>query len=792
MEETINAFFSEFQLPSTGTITLYRFFHFVNHSKLYNNSFDHSHAVQIFNKACPLGVEDEDADLTSRNFRVALEAIAEQFYKRPGSLSTLINEISLRREGLFDIEHMSEIGDLMFDLDITRAMYKHGNALRALFSHYATRPDGKPTPEEVTWDMAMKQNFVVSGRSFYRLCRATRIVPGVVVPAELLELARGLAVSRAGDKRKQEVHRYFEEEKMVGEKDDAQSLRSAVHGTFLPGEPRYDFPSFVEVLLTLALCSPPPVHLEPVEERLQRVHQVLDGFLGLPQDGMDERWVFQDAFREENSDDDDLDPREWDAARIFEEMDDELDELPERPPTKLPGPRPDEKLAPPQPTIEEIQEKAAAEAMKRKKKKKKKKGDDVDKSSVQWNKIQFVEKRKEAKEVNIPDEFNRERRGEQWTTFELKLQQQRAAREGLPESIAGRALRTSLIDEPLLSPASDIPEVSTLVETAAASRRMRDYDIAIRLLNRARHLWAFRTANPIVKQKPPSPPPMPPPMPKQETSRPQRNSGTSSNDSAGSSPRGSDAEPDDTPSASRSSFRNLRFREALQEQVPDEDPDGAVAEALSGFCGNSTERSYDPEVDFQRLCDDDDSGLLDNLLDEINIFFWCELASLHTAIRQDELAVRLLWRGKRFSDHLPKNHPDKATVWSGLGRVAFHHNEFDLAARSFLKVSNIRECTIGGDTVEAATSYNNIAVSLVAVDREREAVAYLKLSTALFRYFLGEQHPRTLTSERNLSKAQSGNMSTKLEIPHIYYIPHRDTVGITKKRKKKKGGKKKK
>merc|ERR1712224_84329 len=251
---------------------------------------------------------------------------------------------------------MSEISDLIYDLQVTRAMYKYGDALRALFLHYATRPDGKPGPEEVTWECAAKQNFVVFGRSLYRLCRATQIVPGVVVPQELLELARGVALARSGDKRKGEVHRYFEDEKMVGV-DDAQSLRSAVHGAFLPGEPRYDFPSFVEVLLTLALCSPPPVHLEPIEERLQRVHQVLSGFLGLPEDGTDESWVIQDAFREENSDVDDVHPRYWDAARIFEEMDDELDELPERPVTKLPGPRPDEKLAPPRPTIEEIQEK---------------------------------------------------------------------------------------------------------------------------------------------------------------------------------------------------------------------------------------------------------------------------------------------------------------------------------------------------------------------------------------------------------------------------------------------------
>merc|ERR1712139_126019 len=126
-------------------------------------------------------------------------------------------------------------------------------------------------------------------------------------------------------------------------------------GAYLPGEPKYDFPSFVEVLLMLALCSPPPVHLEPIEERLQRIDQVLGGFLGLPEIGMDKSWTIQHAFREDQDDAED-DPREWDAERIFLEMDDDLAELPEKPQARLPGPAADAKLAPPRPTIEEIQE----------------------------------------------------------------------------------------------------------------------------------------------------------------------------------------------------------------------------------------------------------------------------------------------------------------------------------------------------------------------------------------------------------------------------------------------------
>merc|ERR1712139_465125 len=116
--------------------------------------------------------------------------------------------------------------------------------------------------------------------------------------------------------------------------------------------------------------------------------------------------------------------------------------------------------------------------------------------------------------------------------------------------------------------------------------------------------------------------------------------------------------------------------------------------------------------------------------------------------------------------------------------------EYSTAARAFLKVQQIRERTVGGNSVEAATAYHNVAVAFMELSRNREATAYLTLASALFDLLLGDSHPRTLTCRRNLAKAKASKMSMKVEVPHLFYKSFQDLYAEGK--KKKGGGKKKK
>jgi tetratricopeptide (TPR) repeat protein len=114
--------------------------------------------------------------------------------------------------------------------------------------------------------------------------------------------------------------------------------------------------------------------------------------------------------------------------------------------------------------------------------------------------------------------------------------------------------------------------------------------------------------------------------------------------------------------------------------------------------------------------------------------------------------------------------PDKALPYSGLGNVLFRMQEYEFAIRCFLKVKkkkreNIklllvykiifvknfiffkknkarerRECTIGGDNIETASTYNNLGCCFNILERNKEAQTYYELAHAIFDLELGPFH----------------------------------------------------
>ncbi len=55
----------------------------------------------------------------------------------------------------------------------------------------------------------------------------------------------------------------------------------------------------------------------------------------------------------------------------------------------------------------------------------------------------------------------------------------------------------------------------------------------------------------------------------------------------------------------------------------------------------------------------------------------------------------------------------------------------------------IRENSLGEDCVDVATIYNNLGSCFFCIDRFKEALAYFKLSQAIFENELGVFHSRT-------------------------------------------------
>lgn len=225
------------------------------------------------------------------------------------------------------------------------------------------------------------------------------------------------------------------------------------------------------------------------------------------------------------------------------------------------------------------------------------------------------------------------------------------------------------------------------------------------------------------------------------------------------------------------------------------------ARGRSPTCYNATpnnlaERRYDPKKDFDTAAGEGEADL-ECLPPEAALFFLCELASLHSALHEDELAARLLWRARVPSQKLErksKHDANAAVVWCGLGRVAFHTSNFEIAARLHMRARSIRERILGGDTIDTATSYNNLACCFSALDRPLEALAFVELAHEILKELAGEDHPRTQTAMRNLEKARTAPKHITTETPHLFSFPTRPVLlgkgGRKKKKGKSKGGSK--
>ena len=72
---------------------------------------------------------------------------------------------------------------------------------------------------------------------------------------------------------------------------------------------------------------------------------------------------------------------------------------------------------------------------------------------------------------------------------------------------------------------------------------------------------------------------------------------------------------------------------------------------------------------------------------------------------------------RNFTTHFDNNNPDRVLPYCGLGSVCYHIKEYEYAARCFLKVRDHREMTMGGDTVDSATIYNNLGCCMFKLKR---------------------------------------------------------------------------
>jgi hypothetical protein len=178
----------------------------------------------------------------------------------------------------------------------------------------------------------------------------------------------------------------------------------------------------------------------------------------------------------------------------------------------------------------------------------------------------------------------------------------------------------------------------------------------------------------------------------------------------------------------------------------------------------------------------------EELKPELEFFFDLSKAAIYESSAKDELALSQYYHTRPLLEKMPFNHPDRALLYCGLGSVLYHMGHFYESTRCYLMAKQIRERTIGGDTVDTATIYNNLGVCMYAMQRQHEAFAYFQLAEAILDMLLGPHHPRTLTTKQNIMKLRR---SYELLPPDYQPLWSKEYVDLYASKKTKKKGKKK-
>ena len=130
-------------------------------------------------------------------------------------------------------------------------------------------------------------------------------------------------------------------------------------------------------------------------------------------------------------------------------------------------------------------------------------------------------------------------------------------------------------------------------------------------------------------------------------------------------------------------------------------------------------------------------------------------------------------------------NPDRALPYCGMGEVLYNAEEYEFAARCFLKAREIREKLLGIESVDTATVFNNIGCCFFMEDRNKEALSYFKVSETVLKSELGDFHERSQTATENVHLCNRSFYENVPEYRKLWEVYEKDPFGKKKKKKKK-------
>lgn len=122
---------------------------------------------------------------------------------------------------------------------------------------------------------------------------------------------------------------------------------------------------------------------------------------------------------------------------------------------------------------------------------------------------------------------------------------------------------------------------------------------------------------------------------------------------------------------------------------------------------------------------------------QADLYFYLMFGNLYESLELNLMSLRYYMKAKLITDKLPPTNPDCALVFCNLGSLLIRLREYEWAFRCFWKAKTIREYTIGGDTIDTATIYNNLGVCTFYLQCFYTTNAFFKLSYEILKEKLG-------------------------------------------------------
>ena len=148
---------------------------------------------------------------------------------------------------------------------------------------------------------------------------------------------------------------------------------------------------------------------------------------------------------------------------------------------------------------------------------------------------------------------------------------------------------------------------------------------------------------------------------------------------------------------------------------------------------------------------------------QTELYFNLTLGSLYEAMDLNFQTIKYFSEALHNHEKLISFSPDNALPFSFIGEFFIKMKEYEWALRCYSKAKMIREETIGGDTIDTATIYNNLGVAAFCLESYLPANGYFMMAYEIYKNLMGINHMRTIIIKENLSKLKNMNFNKAVE-----------------------------